>query len=130
MNAESRPLKHDHPQYYADHRRAVAAADADAPCRTTTKTTIVTRRRAIAVCVVVAAVVVAGVTYLSTGLDPRSPVVVINHRDDSAPVRLSISITSPTFLFVLVRTEQVDSSASPDDFLLSRSSSPFPFFFL
>ena len=70
MNAESMPLKqHDHPQYYADHRAA-----ADAPFRTTKRTTIVTRC-VIAVCVVVAAVV--GVTYLSTGLDPRSPVVTM-----------------------------------------------------
>ena len=82
MNAESRPLKqHDHPQYYVNHR-AVAAAEAEAPCRTTTTTTttttrtttIVTRRRALAVGVVVVAAVVAGVTYRSTGLDPRSPV--------------------------------------------------------
>ena len=97
MNAESRPLKHEHQQYYAEHR-AVAAADADAPCRTTTKTTTRTRttimtRRAIAVCVVVVAAVVAGVTYRSTGLDPRSPVVVVTNHRDSSPVRLYNSIT-------------------------------------
>ena len=64
MNAESMPLKqHDHQQ---------SAADAAAPFRTTTKRTTIVTRRAIAVCVVVAAV--AGVTYLSTGLYPRSPV--------------------------------------------------------
>ena len=72
MNAESMPLKHDH-QQYADHLAA-----ADAPFRTTSKTTTTTRTtivtRAIAVCVVVAAV--AGVTYLSTGRYPRSPVAV------------------------------------------------------
>ena len=97
MNAESRPLKHEHQQYYAEHR-AVAAAEAEAPCRTTTTktttttrtTTIVTRRRALAVGVVVVAAVVAGVTYLFTGLDPRSPVVITNHRDDSAPVRVCL----------------------------------------
>jgi len=77
MNAELMPLKqHDH-QQYADHR--AAAADAAAPGRTTTKTstrTTIVTRRAIAVCVVVAAV--AGVTYLSTGRYPRSPVVTMS----------------------------------------------------
>ena len=87
MNAELMPLKqHDHQQYYADHL-AAAAADAASPGRTTTKTatktfTIVTRR-AIAMCVVVAAV--AGVTYLSTGRSPRSPVVTMVHPYSSIP---------------------------------------------
>ena len=73
MNAESMPLKHEH-QQYVDH--LAVAADAAAPCRTTTKTTTRTTivTCAIAVCVVTAAV--AGVMYLSTGLYPRSPVAV------------------------------------------------------
>ena len=80
MNAESMPLKHDH-QQYAD---PTAAAAASAPFRTTTtttRTTLVTRALVV-VCGVVAAVVVAGVTYLSTGSSPRSPIVT-NHRDRS-----------------------------------------------
>jgi len=75
MNAESMPLKHEH-QQYADH--LAVAADAAAPCRTT-KTTIVTRALVV-VCGVAA--VVAGVTYLSTGLYQRYPVVT-NHRVSS-----------------------------------------------
>jgi len=68
MNTESMPLKHDH-QQYADH-----------PAAATTRTTLVTR--AIVVMCGVAAVV-AGVTYLSTGVVyPRSPVVT-HHRDRS-----------------------------------------------
>ena len=83
MNAESMPLKHEH-QQYADH--LAVAADAAAPCRTT-KTTIVTRALVV-VCGVAA--VVAGVTYLSTGLYHRYPVVT-NHRV-SSPVRPYSSI--------------------------------------
>ena len=90
MNAESMPLKHEH-QQYADHLAVAADAAAAAPCHTTktittTKSTIVTR--AFVVCVVVAAV--AGVTYLSTGLYHRYPVVT-NHRV-SSPVRPYSSI--------------------------------------
>jgi len=59
MNTESMPLKHDH-QQYADH-----------PAAATTRTTLVTRALVV-VCGVAA--VVAGVTYLSTGSYPRSPV--------------------------------------------------------
>ena len=71
MNAESMPLKHEH-QQYADHLAVAADAAAAAPCRTT-KTTIVTRAFVV-VCGVAA--VVVGVTYLSTGSYPRSPVAV------------------------------------------------------
>ena len=85
MNAESMPLKHEH-QQYADHLAVAADADAAAPCRTT-KTTIVTRAFVV-VCGVAA--VVAGVTYLSTGLYHRYPVVT-NHRV-SSPVRPYSSI--------------------------------------
>ena len=70
MNTEAIPLKHDHQQY------ADPAAAAGAPFRTTkttTRTTLVTR--ALVVVCGVAAVVV-GVTYLSTGSYPRSPVAV------------------------------------------------------
>jgi len=77
MNAESMPLKHEH-QQYADHLAVAADAAAAAPCRTT-KTTIVTRAFVV-VCGVAA--VVAGVTYLSTGLYHRYPVVT-NHRVSS-----------------------------------------------
>ena len=87
MNAELMPLKqHDHQQYYADHRAVAADADAAAPGRTTTKTftrTTIVTRRAIAVCVGVAAV--AGVTYLSTGRSPRSPVVTMVRPYSSIP---------------------------------------------
>ena len=84
MNAELMPLKqHDHQQYYADHRAAAADADAAAPGRTTTKTFTIVTRRAIAMCVVVAAV--AGVTYLSTGRSPRSPVVTMVRPYSSIP---------------------------------------------
>jgi len=81
MNAESMPLKHEH-QQYADH--LAVAADAAAPCRTT-KTTIVTRALVV-VCGVAA--VVAGVTYLSTGLYHRYPssssVALINSNNNGA----------------------------------------------
>merc|ERR1711865_1280385 len=72
MNTEAMPLKHDH-QQYADPA-AAAAGGGSAPFRTTkttTRTTLVTRALVV-VCGVAA--VVAGVTYLSTGLYPRSPV--------------------------------------------------------
>jgi len=77
MNAESMPLKHEH-QQYADHLAVAADAAAAAPCRTT-KTTIVTR---VFVVLCGVAAVVAGVTYLSTGLYHRYPVVT-NHRVSS-----------------------------------------------
>jgi len=74
MNAESMPLKqHDHQQSAADPA-AAAAGGGSAPFRTTkttTRTTLVTRALVV-VCGVAA--VVAGVTYLSTGSYPRSPV--------------------------------------------------------
>jgi len=73
MNAESMPLKqHDHQQSAADPA-AAAAGGGSAPFRTTkttTRTTLVTR----ALVVVCGVAAVAGVTYLSTGLYPRSPV--------------------------------------------------------
>ena len=73
MNTESMPLKHDH-QQYADHPAAAAAAAAPfRTTKTTTRTTLVTRALVV-VCGVAA--VVAGVTYLSTGSYPRSPVAV------------------------------------------------------
>ena len=75
MNAESMPLKqHDHQQSAADPA-AAAAGGGSAPFRTTkttTRTTLVTR----ALVVVCGVAAVAGVTYLSTGLYPQSPVAV------------------------------------------------------
>ena len=139
MNTESMPLKHDH-QQYADH-----------PAAATTRTTLVTR--AIVVMCGVAAVV-AGVTYLSTGVVyPRSPVVT-HHRDRSPEDVLSVrpysSITCwhPTFSFCVcvcadrarfaIFLSYVDIfrfvlclwSHRMTDSCLSLSSSHFPFFFL
>merc|ERR1711865_237374 len=68
--------KHDH-QQYADH-----------PVAATTRTTLVTR----AIVVMCGMAAVAGVTYLSTGLYPRSPVVT-NHRDSSPEDVLSLGAT-------------------------------------
>ena len=86
MNTESMPLKHDH-QQYADP--PAAGAPFGTTTKTTTRTTLVTRA-IVVVCGVAA--VVAGVTYLSTGLYPRSPVVT-NHRD-SSPVNVAVRPTS------------------------------------
>ena len=83
MNTESMPLKHEH-QQYADHLAAAAAPFRTT--KTTTRTTLVTRALVV-VCGVAA--VVAGVTYLSTGSYPRSPVVT-NHRDRSPENVLSV----------------------------------------
>merc|ERR1712028_129212 len=62
--------KHDH-QQYADPPPAAAASAPFHTTKTTTRTTLVTRA-VVVVCGVAA--VVAGVTYLSTGSYPRSPV--------------------------------------------------------
>ena len=86
MNTESMPLKHDH-QQYADPP-AAAGAPFGTTTKTTTRTTLVTR----AIVVVCGVVAVAGVTYLSTGLYPRYPVVT-NHRD-SSPENVAVRPTS------------------------------------
>ena len=108
MNAKSMPLKHDHQQY----------GGADAPFRTMTKTTPTTRTtivtRAIAVCVVVAAV--AGVTYLSTGRYPRSPVAVRPYFSIPWGHRISVSYYAYGRIAWLI--------------LVSLSSLHFHFFFL
>jgi len=90
MNTESMPLKHDR-QQYADHPAAAAAAAPFRTTKTTTRTILVTRALVV-VCGVVAAAV-AGVTYLSTGVYPRSPVVP-HHRDRSPEDVLSLGATS------------------------------------
>ena len=87
MNTESMPLKHEH-QQYADHLAAAAAPFRTT--KTTTRTTLVTR----AIVVVCGVAAVAGVTYLSTGVYPRYPVVT-NHRDSSPE---DVSSVSPYIL--------------------------------
>ena len=85
MNAESMPLKHDH-QQYVDPPPAAAAGAPFRTTKTTTRTTLVTRALVV-VCGVAA--VVAGVTYLSTGRYPRSPIVT-NHLDRSSENVVSV----------------------------------------